>query len=321
MGQTIEKTRIKVLVADEDYQVSFKLAAHLEAHGLETRAVKSGLEAKAIADQWHPDFIIIDLMMRDFNAFSLLKHTKITASLKHTKICVMSSHNSESNVRAAIDAGARDYLVKPLSFDDILSRLILHSQDSLEVKQASENFKKENSPQVLLQLFDLILSQALSRKEPSQVLFNLTRMAAMKVKGVRCSIIECPSYVKGKVIASSDDNTVTDLKLNLNKYPEVQLVLNSQKTLALENLMANDKMRPVIEKAQSISFNSIIVCPVYFNHRTFGVVSVRMGNDKMRLAEEEVRFIEVISKIITLYLSQSEEAKASENNGLRLVKN
>ena len=67
-------------------------------------------------------------------------------------------------------------------------------------------------------------------------LFGITKMAALKVGALRCSIVQQLTYEKGVVLASNDKKDIGGLALDLTKYPEIQLTVNTGKTIVIDNL-------------------------------------------------------------------------------------
>jgi hypothetical protein len=149
---------------------------------------------------------------------------------------------------------------------------------------------------------ELLLQQALHVGPTEEVLFKLVLMAARKIKGVRCSLVRTITHSQGVVVASSDDQKISGLAVDLNKYPEIQLVMHTGKMIAIDNLENSRALAKIKAEFKKISFNSLIVCPVTYRGKPFGVLSMRMAADKLKLTDEQIRFVDVVAKIASLSL-------------------
>lgn len=298
--------KIKVLIADDDNQLSRRLADYIEDRGFSARVVNNGKEAKAMITEWRPRFILADLMLPDGNALSLIDFIKSEYSLRHSfmSVIVMSGHNKEVNVRQSLSRGAKDYVVKPFRHEDMVKRLVFHSRSYKKLQELSQkDFTRVDEASLMLHLTDLVLRQALGNTPLQEILFNLTRMVSMKMDGVRCSIINCIDQQVGFVVTSNDDRNASGIQLDLYKYPEVLHVLNTQQLIAIENLQESSELRHVQERVREISFNSMIVCPVMRTGVPFGVLSLRMPPEKQTVSDNEIRFVEIVSHVVSLVLS------------------
>lgn len=300
-----QDSKIRVLIADDDNQLSRRLADYICDHGFEARAVTNGKDARQQILEWKPRYVLADLMLPEGSALSLIDFIKAERSLRHhfIHVLVMSGHNVQANVRQSLSHGAKDYIVKPFRHEDVVKRLIFHSRSYRQLNEiSSKDFNKVDEASLMLHLTDLVIRQALGGGTLPDILFNLTRMVSMRVDGVRCSIINCIDQHLGYVVTSNDDRKATGIQLDLYKYPEVLHVLNTQVLVAIENLAESSELRSVREKVKDISFNSLIVCPVARLGKPFGVLSLRMPPEKQTISDNEIRFVEIVSHVVSLVL-------------------
>lgn len=302
---------VRVLVADDDTRLAERMVDFLANNGFYTRYARNGLEAKSVLLTWKPDYILIDLFLSEVNALQFLRHLGPTAiGEDKIKVIVLSGHSHEANVRECLKAGAIDYLVKPVKYVDLLARLVLHTQKKRTLEDLQSQGEKPNpDAPFYLHLTDLTLREALKNLQIEETLHNLTRMVAMALKAVRVSIAQCdPETRSGNVVGSSDLRHIRDLTLDLNKYPEILYVLQSQKLLALDNIATDHAMAFVAKQNKSINFNSMIVAPVFMNHNEpWGVLSARMPDNKTRLTDSEIRFVQLVSHVVGMSLLKGRE--------------
>lgn len=298
--------RIRVLIADDDSILARRLADYISKRGFITRVVANGKDAKAQIVEWKPRFVLADLMLPEANALELIEFIRAERSLRHhfIHVLVMSGHTVESNVKQAMQMGAKDYVVKPFTHEDILKRLIFHSRSYKQLRDiSSKEYTRVDEASLMLHLTDLVLRQALGPQSLEEILYNLTRMVSIKVDGIRCSIIQCLDQKTGLVVTSNDNRDASGLEIDLYKYPEVLHVMNTQTLIAIENIGDSIELRHVRSVVKDIAFNAMVVCPVTRLGEAFGVLSLRLPPEKQTLSDNEIRFVEIVSHVVSLVLS------------------
>ncbi|MCC7405195.1 MAG: response regulator [Bdellovibrionales bacterium] len=308
--------KIRVLVADDDRQLARRLSDFLIEKGLDVKTVHNGKEALTVIADWHPRFVLADLMLSEGNAFEILEHLKRGHSGRNTsftELIVMSGHNVRTNVARSLELGATDYVVKPFRYEDILQRLVFHCRKHRIVKDLS-NYKGSDLDEgtLLLHLTDLILRAANASDPIPDIMFNLTRMVALKLGGVRCSVVQVLDHENGMVVMSHDDRKASGIRLDLNKYPEIVHVYNTRLMVAIENLETSAELKAIKRHVQSIMFNSIVVCPISRSQKMFGVLSLRLPAEKEHLSDNEIRFVEIVSHALSLVLSTQNSYQIGE---------
>ncbi len=321
MNDIFKSKEVKVLLAMDDVSASTKLLNFLAEEGLFCRSSRNADELKEFTWSWKPDFIIIDLLYTDMNALMLLKTLRQNEKnhSNQPKIFVTSQfHNNTQNVKECLRWGASDYLIMPLKHGDVLSRIILHIQEKREVKDFSQKdqIQQMNEAQYYLHLTDLTLKEAMKFSSLDLSLHNLTKMVAMAMKAVRVSVVECDLENRvGTVHGSSDNRDVKQLKLKLEKYPEIIYTLTSSKILAIDSLQNDPTMKAIGEKTKSIHFSSMIVAPIETSNGLWGVLSARMPNTRGRFDDIEIQFIMLVSHVVSLvvqrYIDANQAQKAS----------
>lgn len=297
-------SKIKILIADDDGQLSRRLAEFISDHGFEVRISPSGSDAKAQILNWRPRLVLADMMLPEANALDLLDFARTEVRLQPPQVVVMSGHNNEFNVRQALNRGAKDYLVKPFRMQDVLRRLVFHCRALRQLNDLTRHdYASVDEASLMLHLTDLVLRQAIAGDSIPNVLFNLTRMLAIKVAGVRCSIIHVLNQNTGVVVVSNDDKNATGIELDLNKYPEVLNVVNTGVMVAIENIDNSPELNSIKPHLQDVLFNSMIVCPISRYQKAFGVMSLRMPPEKIHISDNEMRFVEIVSHVVSLVLS------------------
>jgi two-component system KDP operon response regulator KdpE len=113
----------RILVVDDEVQITRVLRAALSAQGYDVRTANEPEEALRFVAEWVPDLIITDLMMPGMNGIELSRMVRTKSAVP---ILVLSVRDQERTKIEALDAGADDYVTKPFSTQELLARVRAH---------------------------------------------------------------------------------------------------------------------------------------------------------------------------------------------------
>lgn len=118
-----ERRRLRALVADDDAGLRRLLAAVLEQDGWEVQCASDGEEAIALAAEYEPDAVVLDLLMPNTNGLTALRRLRAERAGRDCAVVMVSALDEQSARREAHAAGCDDYLVKPFTPDELASRV------------------------------------------------------------------------------------------------------------------------------------------------------------------------------------------------------
>ena len=107
----------RILVVDDDKQVLHVLTEYLEKSGHEVSPVLSGPLALASYATFHPDLVLLDLLMPGMNGMVVLR--RLREYNPDLPVVVLTAVADETIAREAIDEGARDYITKPIQWEQL----------------------------------------------------------------------------------------------------------------------------------------------------------------------------------------------------------
>lgn len=313
-----EKSSFKILIADDDFAQSRRLGDFLTEKGFESIYARGERSLVDQIEETKPHFVIMNIIFGSVSARDVILKMKEKKLHLKTKVLVTSAHNSKENVRAVLSAGATDYIVKPYRLEDMVSRLVFLIQSEAENnKRLATVVNSSANENTVLKLLEIVLREVISGKTPRQILFNHTKMLAITLKAVRASVIECcEDRQTGYVVASSDDREVCGLKIDLNKYPEVIHVMNTEQMVVIENMEEDPTMKKVLEVLNNVRFNALIVAPIWKRGQFYGVVSARMPKAYSKFTDSDIRFAQMLSLATSCLINsdQKDEIKFDKNN-------
>jgi two-component system KDP operon response regulator KdpE len=110
----------RILVVDDESQITRVLRRSLAAHRYEVRVAADGESALDTFHDFHPDLVITDLSMPEMSGIELCEKIR---KISKIPIIVLSVKGEEKTKVAALDAGADDYITKPFGMDELLARV------------------------------------------------------------------------------------------------------------------------------------------------------------------------------------------------------
>ncbi len=110
----------KILVVDDEPQLTRVLRTGLKSRGYDVRAAADGLAGFEAFNDWHPDLVITDLAMPNVDGLELCRRLRAVSTVP---IIVLSAKGEEKTKVEALDLGADDFVTKPFGIDELLARV------------------------------------------------------------------------------------------------------------------------------------------------------------------------------------------------------
>jgi two-component system KDP operon response regulator KdpE len=115
--------RRRILVVDDETQITRVLRTTLSAQPYDVRIANDGEMALEIMKDWTPHLVITDLAMSNLDGVGLCRRIRETSEVP---IIVLSVRGQDRVKVEALDAGADDYVTKPFSMNELLARIRAH---------------------------------------------------------------------------------------------------------------------------------------------------------------------------------------------------
>jgi len=113
----------RILVVDDNETNRDIIVTRLEANGYETLQAADGQEALAAVTQHHPDLVLLDVMMPNIDGLEACRQLKSNAGLAFTPVILVTAKAATQDVVAGLDAGADEYLTKPIDQSALVARV------------------------------------------------------------------------------------------------------------------------------------------------------------------------------------------------------
>jgi two-component system cell cycle response regulator len=129
-------TAPRILLVEDDLGLANAYKARMEAENFHVKHCPNGEAALQAALEYHPDLILLDIMMPKISGFDVLDILRNTPEIAHTKIIILTALSQPADRQRAKDLGADEFLVKSQAvIADVMKRIRFH----LGVKEAPQN--------------------------------------------------------------------------------------------------------------------------------------------------------------------------------------
>lgn len=113
----------KILIADDEPDILDFITYNLVKEGFEVITASDGIEAIKQAKTYHPDLIILDIMMPKLDGLEVCTHLRELSDFKDTLIIFLTAMGDENSEIKGLNTGADDYIVKPIKPKLLISRV------------------------------------------------------------------------------------------------------------------------------------------------------------------------------------------------------
>jgi len=121
----------KVLVVDDELGIVEIVRVNLEAEGFEVASAVDGAGALRLAREFHPDLVILDVMLPDLDGWKVLAELEATPSLAGIPVVMLTARAADEDILHGLEEGAVDYITKPFYPEDLVAsvKIILNVFD------------------------------------------------------------------------------------------------------------------------------------------------------------------------------------------------
>ncbi len=121
--EVMKKKEIRILLVDDEPDILEIVSYNLSAEGYDVFTAKNGVEAVAKAKKKHPHLIILDVMMPEMDGIEACEIIRDTPGLENTIITFLTARGEDYSQVAGFDAGADDYITKPIKPKVLVSKV------------------------------------------------------------------------------------------------------------------------------------------------------------------------------------------------------
>jgi len=208
----------------------------------------------------------------------------------------------------ALLAGAQDALIAPINLPELRARLDVHMRSRTEVREAQEALRARDL------LFD-IFQEVSSALRADEIFQTLVRRVGQAFGLSHCSfVLTAPGDDKGRVVAVYENPAIRDLRVDLERYPEIQEALRTERPVVIHDVHEHPLFAAIRQhwSQQQIEVNvqSAVALPVFVQGRAAGVFFLRTEKGDPQLRPADVAFANTIAQAAARVLENEERRSA-----------
>ncbi len=129
----------KVLLVDDDEHILRSLRTYLEMENFEVETAGGGAEAIDKVDRWHPDLVVLDVMMPNMDGFQVLEALKNKNATQDLPIIMLTAKGQDLDVLKGYQRGASCYMTKPVNYNELVDNInLVFTQEAIEAKKTTQ---------------------------------------------------------------------------------------------------------------------------------------------------------------------------------------
>lgn len=105
----------RVLIVDDHADIRRLVRLTLEFEDVEVQEAADGPEALQVLERWHPDAMLVDVMMPGMDGMDLCRSVRRNPATRHIPLLFLTARGQAHDREEGLQAGANAYLVKPFS--------------------------------------------------------------------------------------------------------------------------------------------------------------------------------------------------------------
>ena len=265
--------RPRILCVDDDPNSLSLLEAMLGSHGFETVLAPRGKEALEIIRRERIDAVLLDVMMPDMDGFEVCRRIKSNECSRNLPVVMVTSYAARENRIMGIEAGAEDFISKPLDMEEIIARInmllrvktlndqLLRMNDMLEeaVAKRTEALQTEIAERKVMQA-QLIQQEKLA--SIGQLMAGIAHEINNPVGYVRSNleslrkysdrIIKYINYLQPLAERFLPDNVAGEMNEH-RKSGKVDMVINDYRNLIDETIEGVERVKKIVLDLKTFS--------------------------------------------------------------------
>ncbi len=278
----------RILIIDNNKSRFLEMIKELQTNGVAVEHISDRSVALQVASNLRPHIVLMNLFLNSSSTISLIREMR--SSYPQMRIIVITAHYSKSNIQECVKAGANDFILEPFDMKMMLQRIRYQLQERLAYQPDD---LKDNEPSDLLSGFQLVydclrIISEVKDAHPAihECLKKISTLSQASRVNVVLGDIESNSAC---ILASSDDPTLENLVVDLEKYPEVREVILNGSIIYIKDITANPLTKDIKAQVKSIEITSLLVLPIRHRQETIGTLNIRIGKAGPSITDKHLR--------------------------------
>ena len=309
-----------VLVVDDAPDARRLFRTLLERDGFQVHEACDGVDALAKAADVFPDVILMDVEMPNMSGLDCTRKLKADQALSDIPVIIVSGKTDSQHVRAGLEAGAQEYITKPIQHDEFLLRVRAMYQLSRGRKDLlMSNAVRGEQARAMQLLFDL--SRALAAAESlDDIVAHTASATAELMNSRRVSVMLPDDSGKNLVVASAigiDDGLAAKILVPVGSAIAGKVFASGNPTIVNSRNEAID----CTGQYESEFFASVPMASkaLAVPNKVVGVLNVTERHDRRPFETREIEYLDLVCNMTASAIEQLQSGQAREHAHAAIV--
>jgi two-component system cell cycle response regulator len=309
-------TNPRLLLATEDTALARTLSWVLKENGYDVVTALGGPQLLERLDQEVYDLLVVDLANSDAGTMDRLARVREDMRHRDVPIFLITDAGFDSVQLEQFGLGASDAIQRPYQVRELLARIKAHLRVGRELNRARAEARSRSELVSILKE----ITASLNSFEIYQI---LVRRVAAGLRIARCSVVLAgPGGQEGTVVAAYENPNLRDLRVDLDKYPEIRRALTTGETVMVSDVDADPLYQDVImtwgSQPRGRRTRSVIALPFTLSGRRTGVFFLRTTADDPPLNRLDLGFAEQVIEAAVAALEKAYDLEHGSGSGGQL---
>src|SRR2546429_3923558 len=255
-----------------------------------------------------PDLVVLSIDAKDARLADQVRELASAARLSGAPVIVLVADGGADAVADALQAGAQDAMTTPVHFGELRARIDADLRQRRDLHDARDALRTRDL------LFD-IFQEVSAALRADEIFQTLVRRVGQAFGLTHCSfVLTAPGDDKGRVVAVYENPAIRDLRVELERYPEIQEAIRTERPVIIHDVHDHPLFETIRKRwrQQEIDVNvqSAVALPVFVQGRAAGVFFLRTVQGDARLRTQDVAFANTIAQAAARVL-ENEERRAA----------
>jgi diguanylate cyclase (GGDEF)-like protein len=276
--------------------------------GFLVEAAAGGLELLHAAEQQVPDAVVLCMAVPDEAVLQTVGAFRKSAEWTDIPLVVLCAAGGPEAAADLLSAGANDAMAAPVYLGELRARLDTQLTSRQDVRELRESLRSRDL------LFDIFqeISAALRSDE---ILQTLVRRVGQALGLAHCSfVMTTPGETQGRVVAVYENPAIRDLRVELERYPEIEEALRTERPVVIPNVKEHPLFAAIRGKWDAQSFErdirSAVALPVFVQGMPAGVFFLRTREGDPELTSRDIALADTIAQAAAKVL-ENEDRRAA----------
>ena len=319
MNYTLTAATLRPGALPEPFQPRLLLIGDAGARpdGLERFLVRGGFQVTEATyppppldrvEQVPPDLVIFTVSAAEARLADAVRDLATAPRFGSAPVIVVVADGGADAVAEALQAGAHDAMASPVHFGELRARIDADLRLRRELAEARDALRSRDL------LFD-IFQEVSAALRADEIFQTLVRRVGQAFGLTHCSfVLTAPGEDKGRVVAVYENPAIRDLRVELERYPEIQEAIRTERPVIIQDVHEHPLFEAIrkrwLQQQIEVNVQSAVALPVFVQGRAAGVFFLRTVEGDPQLRPQDVGFANTIAQAAARVL-ENEERRAA----------